>query len=156
MKGLFIRWTVTFAVIGIALAWTFFPQIRGVAADWYSGNAGMPALQDAELAGIREVKFLGHDQIIANVAVSDLRVITAAQGFATIGLTLASSEPTALYPSLRIYLQANHQTVRTLVIGPGAYEHQATLVNEPVKVSVRLQTGETGFTASAFYGAGGT
>lgn len=116
----------------------------------------MPALQDAELAGIREVKFLGHDQIIANVAVSDLRVITAAQGFATIGLTLASSEPTALYPSLRVYLQANHQTVRTLVIGPGAYEHHATLVNEPVKVSIRLQTGETGFTASAFYGAGGT
>ncbi|WP_454875156.1 hypothetical protein [Paraburkholderia xenovorans] len=155
MKGLFIRWTVTFAAIGIAIAWAFFPQIRSVAADWYSGNAGMPTLQDSDLANIRNIKFLGRDQIITDVRVSDLRVVAAAPGFATIAMTLASSEPTALYPSLRIYLQANHRTVRTLVIGPGDYEHQTSLGNELVKVSIRLQPGETGFTASAFYDAGG-
>ncbi|MGY6258945.1 hypothetical protein ACXIVK_36490 [Paraburkholderia caledonica] len=155
MKALFIRWTLTFAAIGVAVVWAFFPQIRGVAADWYSGNTGMPTLLDSELSNVREIKFLGRDQIITNVTVSDLRVVAAAQGSATVGLTLASSEPTALYPSLRIYLQANHQTVRTVVIGPGDYEHQATLVSEPVRVSIRLQPGETGFTASAFYGAGG-
>lgn len=155
MKGLFIRWVLTFVAIGIAIVWAFFAQMRDVAVDWYSGNTGMPTLEDSELSGVRAVKFLERDQIIGNVTVSGLRVVSAANGYATIGMTLASSEPTSLYPGLRIYLQANHQTVRTLIIGPSGYEHGTTLVSEPVNVSIRLQPGETGFTASAYYGAGG-
>ena len=156
MKALLIKWALTFLAIGIALACVFFPQIRDVTANWISGNdVGIPTLSDADLGSLREVKFLPVGESIVKVDVSNLHVIEHGTGHATVGITLTSSEPTPRYPSLEIYLQSGRQTVRTVMISPAAYPHQATLSSEQVTVTLTLHPGETGFTARAFYGDGG-
>ncbi|MDN8102613.1 hypothetical protein [Burkholderia multivorans] len=156
MKGLFIKWTLTFAAIGIALLWVFFPQLRSAAGMWVSGSdTGEPVLQDADLAGIRTIKFLPPGESIVKVAVSGLRVIEHGPGYAKVGLTLTANQPTSLYPNLRIYLQAHGKTDRIVVLSANEYEHQARLSSEEVSVNLTLHPGETGFTASAFYGRDG-
>jgi hypothetical protein len=156
VKGLFIKWALTFLAIGIALVCVFFPEIRAVTGNWISGNdGGMPTLSDADLGSLRAVKFLPVGESIVKVDVSSLHVIEHGPGYATVGITLTSSEPTSRYPSLKIYLQSGRQTVRTVVISPAAYQHQATLSSEQVTLTLTLHPGETGFTAGAFYGDGG-
>jgi hypothetical protein len=156
MKALFIKWVVTLGALTIAIICVFFAQVRAVTGDWLSGqSAGLPSLQDSDLGSIQAVKFLPPGESVVKVGVSELHVLAHGPGYATIGMTLTSNEATSLYPSLRIYLKAGQRLVRTLVVPPTRYEHQASLLSEQVSVTVTLQPGETGFTASAFYGAGG-
>lgn len=155
MKGLFIKWALTWLAIGVAIFCVFFPQVRAVAGNWLYGNdSGSPVLSDADLGGIRAVKFLPPGESIVKVDVSNLHVIDHGAGYASVGITLASSQPTTRYPSLKIFLQAGGQTVRTVVIPPTDYPHQSTLTSEEVKVTLTLHAGETGFTAAAIYGNG--
>jgi hypothetical protein len=156
MKALCIKWTLTFIAIAVALLSVFFPQLRSAAGTWLSGNAtGEPVLADADLAGIRTVKFLPPGESIVNVTVSGLHVIDHGAGYAKVGLTLTADEPTSRYPTVRIYLQADGKTVRTVVFAASEYEHGESLSTEDVVLNLTLHPGETGFTASASFGRDG-
>lgn len=156
MKSLLIKWLVTLGVLGAAVICVFATQIGAITGRWLNGiDTGQPTLQDVDLPNIRAVKFLRPDQTVVNVAVSELHVISHGPGYATVGLTLTSQEPTALYPNLKIYLQSGQATVRTIVLPPNGYQHQANLTREQVSFTLTLRGGESGFTASAFYGSNG-
>ncbi|WP_423383474.1 hypothetical protein [Burkholderia sp. LMG 32019] len=156
MKSLFLKWLTTGAVLSIALIWTFFTQLCSIAADWMaSRDPSQRVLLDTDIAAVRTVKFLPPEQQVTNVTVSDLRVLAHAGATATVEMLLTSSQPTTLYPTIRVYLRAGEKTVRTVVYRPVEYAHRERLETEPIRLNIALQPGETGFTASAFFDFGG-
>ncbi|WP_058034552.1 hypothetical protein [Burkholderia pseudomallei] len=150
MKSLFSKWLITGAAFLIALIWAFFSQLCSITADWMTTrDPNQPVLSNADLSAIRTVKFLPIDQQVTNVTVSDLRVLAHSGTAATVELLLTSSQPTALYPAIRIYLRAGAKTVRTIMFRPTEYAHRDRLETEPIRLNIDLRQGETGFTASA-------
>ncbi|MBN3506354.1 hypothetical protein [Burkholderia cenocepacia] len=152
MTSLLKKWLFMGVACVAALIWFFFAQLWSIASDWMgSRDGGVHALSAQELAGIRAIRYLPIDHQVTTLTVSDLRVLGHSGQAATVELQLTSSQPTSLYPAIRVYLQAGGRTVRTVLYRPTEYAHRDRLESEPVRLTIPLQAGETGFTATAYF-----
>ncbi|MDF0506674.1 hypothetical protein POK33_38635 [Burkholderia cenocepacia] len=152
MMALVKKWLVMGVVCVAALTWFFFAQLWAIASDWMGArDGGAHVLSAKELAGIRAIRYLPVDRQVTTLTISDLRVLGHSGQTATVELQLTSSQPTSLYPAIRVYLQAGNRTVRTVLYRPTEYAHRDRLESEPVRLTLPLQAGETGFTAAAYF-----
>ncbi|ANB78010.1 MAG: hypothetical protein RXR20_02565 [Paraburkholderia sp.] len=156
MKSIFYKWLFILGGLIVAIFTVFFQQVRAVSADWLSSSPpGEATLLDSDLGSIKEVKFVDEGASIAYVTVGELAVISHQGSNALVGISLHSNAPTSTYPSLRIFLKSGTRTVRTLVLGPTEYTHGGSLVTEQVRIPISLLSGESSFTAQAFYADAG-
>ncbi|VVD30967.1 hypothetical protein [Paraburkholderia dioscoreae] len=156
MKSLFIKWLVITGGLLVAVFCFLSHEIWTIGSEWVSSaDAGQPTLLDSDLGSVREVKFVDESASIAQVRVTKLAVVSHSGNSATVGIKLASSAPTQVYPSLRIFMKSGDRINRTVVLGPTQYAHGSNLTDEEVRIPLTLEAGETGFTAEAISAAAG-
>ncbi len=152
MKSLILKFFLITLALLIGVVTLFFQQVRTMIPDWlFYDSAGQPTLSDSDLESIRQVKLLDQSVPIAKVSVTNLVVLSHESGTVTVGITVNSSSPEARYPNLRIFLRSGDRIVRTLVFKPEEYDHGTKLTSERVRIPIRVQAGESGFTAQAYY-----
>lgn len=155
VKGLFIKWIIMSLALLVAVGYFLIRQLNNIGFGFGSGAQPEEAeavIVDADLPALRAVRLVPEADLAAPakaaVSVSGLRVITKIGNVVTIGLHLSAAPETAEYPTIRVYLQSNGKTVRTVDFAPQRYSHGTRLFEEDVRLPITLHEGETGCTAS--------
>lgn len=155
VKGLFIKWAIMSLTLIVAVGYFLVRQLDNIGFGFGSGaqpGQTEAVMADADLPTLRSVRLVPDADPAAPakaaVSVSGLRVVTKIGNVVTIGLHLSAAPETTEYPGIRVYLQSNGKTVRTVDFAPQRYSHGTRLFEEDVRLPITLHEGETGCTAS--------
>ncbi|MGR9587109.1 hypothetical protein [Pandoraea sputorum] len=152
MKSFILKFLLLAFVLLVGVVTLFFQQVSTMIPEsLFYDSTGQPTLSASDLASIRQVRLLDQSVPIARVSVTNLVVLSQESGTVTVGITVNSSSPETRYPHLRVFLRSGDRVVRTLIFKPTEYEHGTKLTSERVRIPIRVQAGETGFTAQAYY-----
>ena len=155
-KGRLLRYLILLVIVAAMAISFFWRELVDTATDdvstLWSTSIEQEPMRNANFTQIKEVRFEGERNNLAQLQVEDLNIVKRSDSAVTLSVRVASRTSGNDFPYLRVAVLSHAgTTLRTIDFAPSEYTHSTELSSNTIELPIQLKSGDSSFAVSAFY-----